>query len=508
MLNTGQPDWQIGEFVLHNQPFSPVRKFNFNRYWFAKLTKKIITRFAPSPTGFLHIGGARTALFNWVFAQKHAGEMLLRIEDTDRARFSEEANAAIVDGLKWLGITWGDEPISQFSNRQRHAQVAHELLKSGNAYKCYCSADELSQMREDAKKAGRPPRYDGRWRDADPESAPKGVDYVIRIKTPQEQEIVINDLVQAEVRFKTENLDDFILLRSDGTPTYMLAVVVDDHDMQVTHIIRGDDHLTNTARQIVIYQALGWEVPAMAHLPLIHGADGAKMSKRHGAIGVDAYRRMGYLPEALCNYLARLGWSHGDDEFFSMEQMIEWFDLKDLNKGASRFDFAKLESLNAQHIRQAAPKKLFEHMVLLSSELDRPQDYSGLTENKNTVLAMLPELQPRAKTLLDLISLSQFIYAKLPLDIEEKASKHLNDDSRQMMAKIIDVLQEVTEWKPENINARVREFGDENSIKLGKIAQPLRVALTGRVVSAGIFEIMAILGKDESLKRFQDQVSQ
>ncbi len=432
--------------------------------------------------------------------------MVLRIEDTDRARYTEEASEAIIDGLSWLGIKWDGEPISQFANRQRHGDIAHELLQSGNAYKCYCTSEELTQMRELAKQKGLPPRYDGRWRDADPNSAPTDVPYVIRIKTPKNDNIIIDDLVQGEVRFNTQNLDDFILLRSDGTPTYMLAVVVDDHDMGATHVIRGDDHLTNTARQIVIYQALGWKIPQMAHLPLIHGQDGAKLSKRHGALGVDAYRRMGYLPQAVCNYLARLGWSHGDDEFFTIEQMIEWFDFDGLNKGAARFDFAKLENLNAQHIRQCAPQELFDRMVSLADELGNSEDFAGLKRQQPIVLEMLEELKPRAKTLLDLISLSQFVYCELPIEIEEKAAKHLNEQTRDMIVKIIDCLASVSEWKSENISAAIRQFGDDNEIKLGKIAQPLRVALTGRTVSAGIFEMMAAIGKQETLKRFKDQV--
>ncbi len=317
------------------------------------MTRPVITRFAPSPTGYLHIGGARTALFNWVYAQKTGGKMLLRIEDTDRERSTEAATRALLDGLSWLGLTWEGDPISQYSRAARHAEIARQLLASGHAYKCYSSPQELDEMREKARAEGRPPRYDGRWRDRDPSEAPEGVAPVIRIKTPQTGEIVVQDHVQGRVVFKTENLDDFVILRSDGSPVYMLAVVVDDHDMGVTHIIRGDDHLTNAARQIVIYNAMGWDVPEMAHIPLIHGPDGAKLSKRHGAMGVDAYRKMGYLPPALRNYLARLGWAHGDDEIFSTEQMVEWFDLDGLNKGASRFDFAKLENLNGHYIREA-----------------------------------------------------------------------------------------------------------------------------------------------------------
>jgi len=433
--------------------------------------------------------------------------MLLRIEDTDRVRSTDEASIAIVDGLKWLGIKWDEEPVSQFSNRERHKEVANELLAGGHAYKCYCSSDELTEMRETARQRGLPPRYDGRWRDANPSTAPEGVEWVIRIKTPKDQEIIINDKVQGQVRFKTQNMDDFIILRSDGTPTYLLAVVVDDHDMNVTHVIRGDDHLTNTARQIIIYQAMDWEVPVMAHVPLIHGQDGAKLSKRHGALGIDAYRLMGYLPEALCNYLARLGWSHGDDEFFNIEQLIEWFDLDGLNKGASRFDFAKLENLNAQHIRDSDPLKLFLHMVSLAKELKNEFDFNGLQQNKNAVLSILPELQLRAKTVLDLISLSQFIYAQSPLQIEKKAEKHLSDETRGMIADVIIVLKEIDDWNGDNVKGAVRKFAEDNDIKLGKVAQPIRVALTGRIISVGIFEIMAVIGKETSIKRLLNQVT-
>src|SRR5690606_8104623 len=322
------------------------------------MSKPVVTRFAPSPTGFLHIGGARTALFNWLYAKHTDGKMLLRIEDTDRQRSTPEATEAIIDGLKWLELECDGEPVSQFERAPRHREVAEELVKRGEAYYCYASQEELEQMREEARAAGKPPRYDGRWRDRDPSEAPEGVKPVIRIKAPQEGETLVADKVQGDVRFPNKDLDDFIILRSDGNPTYMHAVVVDDHDMGVTHIIRGDDHLTNAARQTVIYKAMGWEVPVWAHVPLIHGADGAKLSKRHGALGVDAYRAMGFLPSALRNYLVRLGWSHGDDEVMSTEQMVEWFDIVDINKGAARFDFQKLEALNGLHMRQMDDREL------------------------------------------------------------------------------------------------------------------------------------------------------
>ena len=385
------------------------------------MSSSIVTRFAPSPTGYLHIGGARTALFCWAFAHKTGCKFLLRIEDTDRERSTDAAVAAILDGLDWLGVKWDGEPLMQFARASRHAEVAKELLARGQAYYCYCTPEELEKMREDARAKGLPPRYNGYWRDRDPAEAPPGVKPVIRVKAPTTGEIVVDDHVQGRVVFKAENLDDFIILRSDGTPTYMLAVVVDDHDMAVTHIIRGDDHLTNAARQIVIYNGMGWNVPEMAHIPLIHGPDGAKLSKRHGALGVDAYRKMGYLPEALRNYLARLGWSHGDDEIFSTEQMVEWFSLDGLNKGAARFDFVKLESVNGHYIRAAEPAYLYDVMLAAAAENERQADVAGLTANRETVLAALPELQPRAKTVLELIDLAQFIYAVRPIAIGRTA---------------------------------------------------------------------------------------
>lgn len=469
------------------------------------MSKAVITRFAPSPTGFLHIGGARTALFNWVYAQHMGGKMLLRIEDTDRERSSQEAVDALLDGLSWLGLDWQGEPISQFSRAERHVEVAEQLVAKGLAYKCYCSPDELTAMREKAKSAGLPPRYNGTWRDRDPAEAPKEIDPVVRIKVPAGEEIRIEDKVQGEVVFKTENLDDFIILRSDGSPTYMHAVVVDDHDMGVTHIIRGDDHLTNAARQIVIYNALGWEIPEMAHIPLIHGPDGAKLSKRHGALGVDAYRKMGYLPAAMRNYLARLGWAHGDDEIFSTEQMIEWFDLPALNKGASRFDFAKLENLNGIYIRESDPVELYEIMCATALEADLKSVHEGLLNNKEMCLKALPELQPRAKTVLELIESGSFIYAQRPLKLDEKSTNLLTDDARKMIAEVIVPLENLSNWTLEDTKQAVREFADSHALKLGKVAQPLRAALTGKTVSPGIFEVMEVLGREESLARLTEQ---
>jgi glutamyl-tRNA synthetase len=472
------------------------------------MAKPVVTRFAPSPTGYLHIGSARTALFNWAYARHTGGKMLLRIEDTDRERSTQPALEAIYDGLRWLGLDWDDEPVLQFARAARHAEVARELLARGHAYHCYCSPEELAQMREAARAAGKTPRYDGRWRDRDPSEAPAGVAPVIRIKAPQSGEVVVHDHVQGEVVFKAENLDDFIILRSDGTPTYMLAVVVDDHDSGVTHIIRGDDHLTNAARQIVIYNGMDWEVPEMAHIPLIHGPDGAKLSKRHGALGVGAYRQMGYLPEALRNYLARLGWSHGDEELFSTEQMVTWFSLDALNKGAARFDFVKLESINGHYIREAQPDYLYEVMLATSAETGRTGDHEGLAANKPTVLAALPELQPRAKTVLELIDLAQFIYATRPMPIDAAASAQLTDEARANIGAFARTLQGLNDWSVAAIDAAARAFAEERGLKLGKVAQPLRAALTGRTVSPGIFEVMVLIGREETLARLLDQAPQ
>jgi len=433
--------------------------------------------------------------------------MLLRIEDTDRERSTDAAIEAIYDGLRWLGLDWDGDPILQFGRAARHAEVAHELLERGMAYKCYCSPEELNQMREEARAAGKPPRYNGYWRDRDPSEAPVGVAPVIRIKAPLSGEIVVQDHVQGKVVFKAENLDDFIILRSDGTPTYMLAVVVDDHDMGVTHIIRGDDHLTNAARQIVIYNGMGWEVPDMAHIPLIHGPDGAKLSKRHGALGVEAYRQMGYLPEAMRNYLARLGWSHGDDEIFTTDQMVDWFSLDSLNKGAARFDFVKLENINGHYIREADPARLYDVMLSTAEEVARNADVVGLSQNKDTVLAALPELQPRAKTVLELIDLAQFIYAERPLPIDAAAAGQLTPESRAMIGEFAEVLRGLGDWTVAAIDGAARVFAEARGLKLGKVAQPLRAALTGRTVSPGIFEVMVLIGKQETLDRLADQVT-
>ncbi|RUZ74247.1 glutamate--tRNA ligase, partial [Mesorhizobium sp. M7A.F.Ca.CA.001.14.1.1] len=399
------------------------------------MSDKVVTRFAPSPTGYLHIGGARTALFNWLYAKHTGGTMLLRIEDTDRERSNEAATAAILDGLSWLGLSWDGEPVSQFERAPRHREVAEELVRIGKAYYCYATPAELEAMREAARAKGLPPRYDGRWRDRAPSEAPAGAKGAIRIKAPTEGETVVHDRVQGDVRFPNKDLDDFIILRSDGNPTYMHAVVVDDHDMGVTHIIRGDDHLTNAARQTVIYNAMGWNVPSMSHIPLIHGADGAKLSKRHGALGVEAYRAMGYLPEALLNYLARLGWSHGDDEIMSIKDMISWFDIGDVNKGAARFDFAKLEAINGAHMRRMSDAELFDIFIATLPYLEGgPAIAARLNDStKAQLLAALPGLKERAKTLVELVDGAAFLFATRPLPIDDKAALLLTDDARKIL---------------------------------------------------------------------------
>jgi glutamyl-tRNA synthetase len=471
------------------------------------MTKPVITRFAPSPTGFLHIGGARTALFNWLYAKHSGGKMLLRIEDTDRKRSTDEAVAAILDGLNWLELDWDGEPIHQYSRAARHREVAEQLLASGKAYRAYETPEELSEMRAKARADERSLRYEGPWRDRDPSEGPADTPSVVRIKSPREGETIIEDRVQGRVAFPNSELDDFIILRSDGSPTYMLAVVVDDHDSGVTHIIRGDDHLTNAGRQKIIFDALGWDFPVMAHIPLIHGPDGAKLSKRHGALGVDAYREMGYLPEAMRNYLVRLGWSHGDDEIMSDEQMIEWFDLDQINRGATRFDFAKLENVNAHYLRATGDKALTDTLMNSLPHLPEGKAFEDrLDENRRRQLSeAMPLFKERAKTLNDLVESAQFIAANRPLALDEPAEKILDPDAKAILARILPVLTGVDEWSAATTEKAVKSFAEAEGIKLGKIAQPLRAALTGRKTSPGIFDVLAILGREESLARVGDQ---
>jgi glutamyl-tRNA synthetase len=471
------------------------------------MSQNVVTRFAPSPTGFLHIGGARTALFNWLYAKKHGGRMMLRIEDTDRERSTQAAIDAIIDGLRWLGLQWDGEVVHQFARAARHREAAEQLLAQGKAYRCYASAQELEEMREKARAEGRPPRYDGRWRDRSPDEAPAGVAPVIRLKTTSEGETVIEDAVQGRVVFPNKDIDDFVLLRSDGTPTYMLAVVVDDHDMGVTQIIRGDDHLTNAARQKHIYDALGWETPAFAHIPLIHGPDGAKLSKRHGALGVDAYRAMGYLPAALRNYLVRLGWSQGDKEFFSTQEMIEAFDLSQVHRSPARFDFAKLENMNGHYLRAADDAELLEAFVSALPHLAGGQEITAkLDQAKRAQLAAaMPGLKARAKTLNELLDGARFLFAKRPLALDAKAAQILSQSGRERLAQLTPILTELSDWSAASTENVVREVSVATGVKLGDLAQPLRAALTGRTTSPGIFDVLAILGREESLARLRDQ---
>jgi glutamyl-tRNA synthetase len=471
------------------------------------MTEPVVTRFAPSPTGFLHIGGARTALFNWLYARGRGGRMLLRIEDTDRERSTEAAIAAILDGLTWLGLHWDGEVIYQHKRAARHREAVEQMLAAGRAYRCYASQQELEEMREKARREGRTRLYDGRWRDRDPAEAPPAVKPVIRLKAPLEGETVVEDKVQGRVVWQNSDLDDLVLLRSDGSPTYMLSVVVDDHDAGITHIIRGDDHLTNAARQKQIYEALGWEVPAMAHIPLIHGPDGAKLSKRHGALGVDAYRAMGYLPEALRNYLVRLGWSHGDQEIFSTEEMVRLFDLDRIGRSPSRFDFAKLENLNGHYLRAMPDAELVDALQSFAPELPGGAEIAErVAARRDKVLAAMPGLKERAKTLIDLAEGARFILVDRPLELDDKARALLTDDARKLLRATAEVLAG-SEWQPAPLDAAIRELAERQGLKLSAVAQPLRAALTGRTTSPGIFEVMVVLGKEETLGRLRDQAN-
>lgn len=482
------------------------------------MSRPVVTRFAPSPTGYLHIGGGRTALFNWLYAKHTGGKFLLRIEDTDRERSTEAATKAILDGLAWLGLTWDGDVVYQNARSARHAEIARELLARGNAYRCWMTLEEIQAKqaeiaaeREAAKKEGRPPRGPQRlvspWRDRDPAEAPAGVNPVIRLKVPRDGETVIDDQVQGRVVYQNQHLDDMIVLRSDGSPVYNLAVVVDDHDMGVSHVIRGVDHLTNTARQTLIYQGMGWDVPNFAHVPLIHGPDGAKLSKRHGAQGVEEYRAMGYLPAALRNYLVRLGWAHGNDEIFSTEQAIQWFDIADVGKSAARFDFAKLADLNGHYIRQATPADLVIALKELVPHLDDADARAArLAEvGWDRVEAAIPSLQARAKTLLELLDGMGYLTARRPLPFEPKAAAALDDTARATLGAVATALEAQTDWSAASLEATIRALADAKELKLGQVAQPLRAALTGRTVSPPVFDVMAVLGRDETLARISEQ---
>ncbi|PHR16976.1 MAG: glutamate--tRNA ligase [Sphingopyxis sp.] len=468
-----------------------------------KQTSAVVTRFAPSPTGFLHIGGARTAMFNWLFARHHGGKALLRIEDTDKARSTQEAIDAILQGLDWLGLDWDDEPVFQSERAARHAEVAHQLLASGNAYKCFATPEELTAMREQQRAEKKPMRYDGRWRDRDSSEAPEGAPYAIRVKTETAGKVTIADQVQGDVSVQNSEIDDFILLRSDGSPTYMLAVVVDDHDMGVTHLIRGDDHLNNAFRQLALIRALGWAEPVYAHIPLIHGNDGAKLSKRHGALGVDAYRDMGILSDAMFNYLLRLGWGHGDDEFISRAQAIDWFALDGVGKSPSRFDTKKLQNLNGHYMRNADDAALVGLATpWIEQELGR-----SLSGAEIELLGQaMPVLKSRAKNLVELAESSLFLFKKRPLVLDERAENLLDPDARTLLKSIHIALTDLENWTLEATEETTKAIAESAELGLGKLAQPMRAALTGSTSSPGIFDVLILLGKEESLGRLADQI--
>ena len=464
---------------------------------------QVVTRFAPSPTGFLHIGGARTALFNWLYARHHGGRALLRIEDTDRKRSTQDAIDKIIEGLDWLGLDFDEPPVFQSDRAERHAEVAHTLLEAGQAYKCYATPEELEEMRAQQRANKQPMRYDRRWRDRDESEAPEGAPYVIRLKVPTEGETVIEDEVQGKVTVKNAEIDDYVLLRADGTPTYMLAVVVDDHDMGVTHIIRGDDHLNNAFRQLPIIRAMdaiegGWPDPVFAHVPLIHGADGAKLSKRHGAVGVEAYRdEEGVLPEALFNYLLRLGWGHGDREEITKAEAIELFDLDGVGKSPSRFDIKKLQNLNGHYIREADDARL---ATLVAEKLGENADVKLLTE-------AMPVLKPRAKSVDELVEGAAFLFKQRPLELTEKAADLLDEEARARLGGLSARLAKENHWTLEALEATTKSYAEELEMGLGKLAQPLRAALTGTTTSPGIFDVLVLLGKEESLARIDAQSS-
>jgi glutamyl-tRNA synthetase len=460
--------------------------------------RPVVTRFAPSPTGYLHIGGARTALFNWLYARHHGGTYLLRIEDTDRARSTEPAIEAIFDGLGWLGLGGDAEPVFQFARSARHAEVAHALLDAGHAYRCYLTQEELASRREKAQAERKPFRIDSEWRDAGPDSWPTDQPYVVRIKSPKTGETTIADQVQGTVKVSNAELDDFVLLRSDGTPTYMLAVVVDDHDMGVTHVIRGDDHLNNAFRQLVIIRAMNWDEPVYAHVPLIHGNDGAKLSKRHGALGVDAYRDdMGILPETLFNYLLRLGWGHGDQEELTRDEAVALFDIVDVGKGPSRFDLKKLLNMNGHYIRAADDARL---AAIAAQRIGAAADLPLLT-------SAMPVLKTRARDMIELADGAAFLFKLRPLDMTSEAAAIIDDAAKQRLGTISARLRGETDWTIEALEANLKAYAEELGLGLGKLAQPLRAALTGQTTSPGIFDVLVLLGRDESLARIDAQAA-
>ncbi|GGD33868.1 glutamate--tRNA ligase [Sinisalibacter lacisalsi] len=459
----------------------------------------VVTRFAPSPTGYLHIGGARTALFNWLYARGRGGRFLLRIEDTDRARSTPEATAAILHGMEWLGLDHDGPIVSQFERAERHAEVAQEMLARGHAYKCFATQDEIAAFREQARAEGRSTLFQSPWRDADPASHPDAP-FVIRLKAPRTGETVIDDQVQGRVVIGNDQLDDMICLRSDGSPTYMLAVVVDDHDMGVTHVIRGDDHLNNAARQMQVYAAMGWDVPVFAHIPLIHGPDGKKLSKRHGALGVEEYRAMGYPAAAMRNYLARLGWSHGDDEVFSDEQALAWFDLDGIGKGAARFDFKKLDHISGQHIAAMDDAAL---IAQLQDYLDAVGGRPLSAPEARAVAKAMPILKPGAKTLPQILDKARFLLVSRPIEKDEKAAAALDDVSRSILTQLTPQLQNAS-WDRDTLETVLNGFAEAQGTKFGKLAAPLRAALAGRAVTPSVFDMMLLLGRDESIARLEE----
>ena len=464
------------------------------------MASQVVTRFAPSPTGFLHIGGARTALFNWLYARGRGGKFLLRIEDTDRARSTPEATQAILDGLAWLGLDHDGEAVSQFACAERHRDVAHQLLAEGHAYKCFSTQDEIETFRDTARAEGRSTLFRSPWRDATPDQHPNDSAYVIRIKAPREGETVIRDVVQGDITIRNDQLDDMVLLRGDGTPVYMLAVAVDDHDMGVTHVIRGDDHLNNAARQMLIYQAMGWPLPTYAHIPLIHGPDGKKLSKRHGALGVEEYHKMGYPAAGMRNYLARLGWSHGDDEFFTDAQAREWFDITGIGKSPARLDFKKLENLCGQHIAAMEDAALLHELQGFLAATDQP----ALSDEKLSLLEWgMYCLKERAKTFPELLDKAVFIMTDRPIVPEEKAAVHLDDVSRGILNELTPQLQNAT-WTRDGIETLATQFAETHGMKFGKLAGPLRAALAGRSATPSVFDMMLVLGRDESIARLTD----
>jgi len=459
---------------------------------------KVITRFAPSPTGYLHIGGVRTALFNWLFAKNNNGLFKLRIEDTDVKRSTQEAKEAIIKGLKWLQLDWDEDEVYQSKRIKRHKEIGNELLKLGHAYKCYCSPEELTEMREQARKEKRAPRYNGKWRDKDDSEAPNNVKPVIRIKCPQAGSTEINDIVQGNISIKNNELDDFIILRSDGTPTYMLSVVVDDYDMGVTHVIRGDDHFTNTFRQQHIYNALNWPLPKYAHIPLIHGMDGGKLSKRHGALGVDSYDDMGYLQETMLNYLLRLGWSHGDKEIISREEAIKLFNLDSIGKSSAKFDIERLTSLNAYYIENKNNEDL---VTAVKNYYANKKNINIDNEDLTLILNGMNGLKSRARTINELAEMCSFYIEKAPITLDKKSKKVLNDDNISALKLYYKQLLKLEEWNKIKIEEDIKMYCQENNINLGKLAQPLRAAITGKAVSPGLYELMEVLGKSETLER-------